>query len=145
MDWHIVKVAMGMKHAQLRIFWRQPCANITRGRKIIVACAYKIWLLGGATLTSSGLLGGNEIKTGLLKRCVPGAPDEVTQKSAAPCERSLENTQPTFVLLIEQKVQSSACKLVLDMTFTANSLNLCYFLWHRVVQNSHLMLEYVYQ
>jgi hypothetical protein len=39
---------------------------------------------------------------------VPGTPDEVKEKSGTPRKRNLENTQPTFVLLIEKKLHSTA-------------------------------------
>jgi hypothetical protein len=38
---------------------------------------------------------------------VPGTPDEVKERSGTPCKRNLENTQPAFLLLIENKVQNA--------------------------------------
>jgi hypothetical protein len=38
---------------------------------------------------------------------MPGTPDEVKEKSGTPCKRNLENTQPTFVLLMEKKVHNT--------------------------------------
>jgi hypothetical protein len=44
-----------------------------------------------------------EIKSGILRIFVPGTPDEVKEKSGISCKMNLENTQPTFVLLAEEK------------------------------------------
>jgi hypothetical protein len=47
-------------------------------------------------------------KSEVLMLFVPGTPEEVKENSVTPCERNMENTHPTCVLMIEKKVRSTA-------------------------------------
>jgi hypothetical protein len=76
-------------------------------QKFITSISYEYLGKGSSTLPNKRPL---TVYNRVLKLSAPGTPDEVKEKSDAPIQKkkNMENTHPTFVLLIEKKVYRTA-------------------------------------